>query len=61
MYQTDLIRQYFESMYFLTKKFPTHGQKFSQNFDVNFLLQYIDGFFDRVWAPYGSIQLVDRG
>ena len=48
MFDPDLIRQYFESMYFLTKKYPTHGQKSSQNFDVNFLLQYIDGFFDRV-------------
>ena len=38
-------------MYFLTKNSPTHGQKSSQNFDVNFLLQYIDGYFDRVWAP----------
>ena len=39
-------------MYFLKKKkSPTHGQKSSHIFDVNFLLQYIDGFFDRVWAP----------
>ena len=36
---------------FWWKKSPTHGQKSSQNFDVNFLLQYIDGFFDGVWAP----------
>ena len=53
IYQTDLIRQYFESMCFLTKKSPTHGQKSRQNIDANFFLQNIDVFFDRVWAPLG--------
>ena len=50
IYQTDLIRQYFESMYFLTKNLPHTVKNPVKNFDVNFLLQYIDGFFDRVWA-----------
>ena len=38
-------------MYFLTKISHAHSQKSNKIFDVNFLLQYIDGFFDRVWAP----------
>ena len=37
IYQTDLIRQYFESKFF-TKKSTSHGQKSHQNFDVNYLI-----------------------
>ena len=42
-------------MYFLTKESPTHGQKSSQNFYVNFLLQYIDEFL----IVYGPLKQDD--
>ena len=54
IYQTDLIRQYFEPMQFFYKKSSTHRQKSRHNFLSFFLLQNIDFFFDRVWVPSAS-------
>ena len=52
IYQTNLIRQYFESMNFLTKTSPIHGQKSSQNFWCQFFASI---YWQIFWSCYGLL------
>ena len=51
IYQTDLIRQYFESMYFLTKNLPHTVKNLVKILTPIFCFEIFFHFFDRIRSP----------